>query len=58
MPLPNDPIILMSFLNTMLRDKYENLDKLCDDYNISKNIIIEKMLSIGYNYNKTQNQFK
>ena len=58
MSLPNDPVILLSYVNTMLRDKYKNLDELCDDYNIPKNIIIDKLLSIGYSYNEMQNQFK
>ncbi len=58
MNLPNDPIMLMSVLNTLLRDKYDSLEKLCDDYNISVNEINDKLSKIGYNYNENQNQFK
>lgn len=58
MNLPNDPVILLSFVNTMLRDKYDSLALLCDDYNIKENIITEKLLTIGYSYNEEQNQFK
>ena len=36
MNLPNDPFMLMSFLNTKLRDFYENLDVLCDDLALDK----------------------
>ena len=29
--VPNDPVILLSFLNTKLRDHYSSLSALCDD---------------------------
>lgn len=29
MNLPNDPIMLMSYLNTQLRDNYPSLEELC-----------------------------
>ena len=28
--IPNDPMILLSFVNTKLRDFYPSLDKMCD----------------------------
>lgn len=31
MELPEDVMILFSYINTMLRDKYSSLDLLCDD---------------------------
>ena len=31
MALPKDPYILLSYLNTQLRDKYASLAALCDD---------------------------
>ncbi len=58
MDLPNDPAILLSFVNTMLRDKYSDLDELCDDYNISKSVITEKLSAIGYEYSEDHNRFK
>ena len=27
--IPNDPIMLMSYLNTQLRDNYASLEELC-----------------------------
>ena len=27
--IPEDPVILLSFVNTKLRDEYPNLDELC-----------------------------
>ncbi len=56
--LPKDPVILLSVINTKLRDFYENLDLLCDDLEADKEDIIDKLNSIGYTYNKTKNQFE
>lgn len=35
MQLPNDPVMLMSFVNTRLRDGFDSLDALCDDLGIA-----------------------
>lgn len=56
--IPKDPNILLSFINLKLRDFYLSLDDLCDDLDISKDEIEEKLLSIGYKYNSDENQFK
>ena len=56
--LPKDPVILLSVINTKLRDFYENLDLLCDDLEADKEDIIDKLNSIGYTYNKTKIQFE
>ena len=58
--MPEDPIMLMSFLNTKLRDAYSSLEALADDMNISseelENII--KILSdAGFSYDRSRNQF-
>ena len=55
--LPNDPVILLSFLNTKLRDVYKNIDELCDDLGVNKNDIINKMKMIDYEYSEKTNQF-
>lgn len=56
--LPNDPNILVSYINTKLRDFYSDLDELCDDLNVSKQEISEKLESINYFYDETLNKFK
>ena len=56
--IPKDPNILLSFINLKLRDFYSSLDDLCDDLDISKDEIEEKLLSIGYKCNSDENQFK
>ena len=55
--LPNDPVILLSFINTKLRDNYKNLDLLCDDLEINKEELIKKLNSIGYEYSEELNKF-
>ena len=53
-----DPNILLSLVNTKLRDSYSSLELLCDDIDIEKHKIIEKLKTIGYDYDESQNQFK
>ena len=48
MELPKDDFMLLSFLNTKLRDEYKNLDALCEDLEVSKTDLIKRMKLIGY----------
>ena len=57
MELPEDPMMLFSVINMKLRDCYASLDELCEDMNISKDILIGKLESIGFEYNVEQNKF-
>ena len=57
MNLPNDPSILVSVLNTKLRDFYPSLDELCDDMEADKDALISKCRMIGYEYSGDKNQF-
>ena len=54
--LPNDPIMLLSVINTKLRDYYPNIDALCDDMGVDKQEIIDKLASVGYNYDEELNK--
>lgn len=56
--LKMDPNILVSMVNMKLRDFYSNLDNYCDDMDISREIIEEKLGKAGYKYNGDINQFK
>lgn len=56
--MPNDPVMLLSFINMKLRDQYDSLDQLCDDLDVSKEMIVEKLLKINYEYDEKLNQFK
>lgn len=57
MPIPNDPAMLLSYVNTKLRDEYDNLDKLCDDLDISREELEKKLGSINYAYDEKLNKF-
>ncbi|MBR5424368.1 MAG: DUF4250 domain-containing protein [Clostridia bacterium] len=57
MNLPNDPLLLMSVVNTKLRDYYADLDALCDDLSVDRAALEEKLATIGYIYDKQRNQF-
>ncbi len=54
----SDPNILLSVINTKLRDFYDSLDSLCDDLDYDKDEVINKLNSIGYIYNAEKNQFE
>ena len=55
--IPQDPIMLLSFLNLKLRDFYKNLDALCEDMALDKEEILEKMRTIHYTYDEESNRF-
>lgn len=54
---PNDPIMLMSFLNTQLRDNYQSLDELCASNCVDKGEIVEKLKCVGFVYDEKLNKF-
>ena len=55
--IPKDPVMLMSFLNTHLRDNYDSLDELCAVYDLDKAEISRKLDAIDYHYDSERNQF-
>ena len=56
--LPKDPILLLSVVNTQLRDYYPSLDALCDDMDVSREVLEEKLGMIDYRYDAEKNQFE
>lgn len=58
MNLPKDPIMLLSVVNTQLRDYYSSLTKLCEAADVEASEIVEKLAAVGYTYNEELNQFK
>ena len=56
--LPKDPIMLLSYINTQLRDYYVSYEKLCDDLDLDGKEIEDKLKSIGYEYKSEINQFR
>ena len=57
MNIPNDPMILLSFINTKLRDFYPSLEKLCTEMELSKDELTEKLARIDYHYDEATNRF-
>lgn len=55
--IPNDPVMLLSFVNLKLRDYYGSLESLCEDLDVNKEEIVSKLASIDYHYNSERNQF-
>ena len=55
--LPEEPVMLLSFVNMKLRDQYASLDDLCDDLNVLSVELEEKLSEIGYFYNAKENRF-
>lgn len=57
MNIPKDPAILLSYVNTKLRDEFPSLEELCKCLCISNEEIETKLSALGYTYNKEKNRF-
>ena len=55
--LPEDPVMLLSYVNLKLRDYYANLEELCEDLEVDREAILEKLKGIDYLYDRKKNQF-
>lgn len=55
--LPKDPVMLLSYINTQLRDNYASLNELCASLDVSKEELTYKLKSIDYKYNEELNKF-
>ena len=57
MKLPNDPMMLMSVINMKLRDFYNDLDALCEDMEIDRRELEERLSKAGFEYREEQKRF-
>ena len=57
MNIPKDPVMLMSYINTQLRDNYSSLSELTKSMGLDEKEIIETMSSIGMKYDEKLNKF-
>lgn len=55
--MPKDPVMLLSYVNTQLRDFYGNLEELCSALDADRSDLEEKLRSIDYHYDPDKNQF-
>ena len=56
--IPSDPVILLSYINTQLRDNFSSLEELCAALDADKKDICDRLSAIGYTYDKEGNTFK
>lgn len=57
MSLPKDPVMLLSVVNTKLRDYYSSLEEFAKAEGVAAEEIVDKLKSINYLYDESQNQF-
>lgn len=57
MKLPEDPMMLYSFINMKLRDFYPSLDALCENMNVERDEIVRTLKTVGFEYNPVRNRF-
>lgn len=57
MPLPEDPVILLSYVNTKLRDMYPSLKEFCAAEGVDIEMLSRKLYEIEYEYDEVANQF-
>ena len=55
--LPKDPAILLSYVNTKLRDEYDSLDALCEDLGAEREELTAVLSKIGFEYQPELNRF-
>lgn len=57
MPLPQDPMILLSYVNTKLRDEVPSLRELCLTLGVDEEDLCRRMKQIDYEYDSALNRF-
>ena len=57
MSLPKDPVMLLSVVNTKLRDFYSSLEELAEAEGVTVEEIVAKLQTINYFYDENRNQF-
>lgn len=57
MDLPQDVMMLFSVVNMKLRDQYQSLEELCEDMNVDKKELIDRLAEAGFEYSEDHNKF-
>ena len=55
--LPKDPYILLSFVNTKLRDEFETLEDLCAALDADPQAVSDTLADLDYRYDPAYHQF-
>ena len=54
---PKDPAMLLSYVNTQLRDFYPSMEELCKAMDADKKEIDETLAMIDYEYDPVSNRY-
>ena len=54
--IPKDPVMLLSYVNTQLRDFYRSLDAFCEDRGLNRKELKNKLDINDYDYDPAMNQ--
>lgn len=55
--LPEDPMMLLSYVNTQLRDFYPDLASFCKSQDVAEEDLKNKLKTIDYEYDEKLNKF-
>ncbi len=56
--VPKDPMILLSYMNTQLRDNYSSLEEMCQALDLNESQIRKTLSDIGFEYVSEKNCFR
>ena len=57
MSLPKDPFMLLSYVNTQLRDNFSSLEELASSLDVDKDVIVKTLGGAGFEYKEDLNRF-
>lgn len=57
MQLPENDYILLSYVNTKLRDEYSSLSDLCAVFDVTQEEVLARLAALGYKYDEDLNSF-
>lgn len=55
--IPKDPMMLVSYVNTQLRDFYPSVEEMCQALDLDQSQLEEKLAAVDYHYSLEKNQF-
>lgn len=55
--LPKDPHMLVSVVNTKIRDQYHDLDVFCEEMEVDRNQLSEYLKRYDYEYDESTRRF-
>ena len=55
--MPKDPFILLSWVNTKLRDQYSSLEELCRSESADIEELTAVLSAVGFTYDPEANRF-